>query len=449
MTMTSNYNMLEEVFSFSKIGLCSFEFSKEHSPKMFMDDFLRKQLNIPDIEFPENIFEFWYKHIDSAYIKQVEIGLNRLKAGISTEFTYAFQDSPEKDKIYFTLYGVKDITQNDNDLCKIEVIQKDVTDSIIKDKAYEARLQELQIIEDQEITYAGIAEALGRDFECVFYVNVVTGEYNEYSSNGEYRILNLASEGTDFFSDQIDFIKHNVFIADLRRVEKFMTEMSDLSKLTQTTYSSIQYRVLVDGKPVYYSLSVVPSLKEDREHYIFGIRNIDEQMRQENDYKEKIRRSVELANKDPMTGVNNRLAYDNNREMLNNSIETGTANPFSIALFDINGLKYTNDTYGHETGDELICNASRIICEHFKHSRVYRIGGDEFSAILIGNDYFQRLELIKSFRKKAQDNHLNGGIVIASGLADFSFDTDKSFEDIFNRADENMYQDKKDLKFIQ
>jgi GGDEF domain-containing protein len=53
-------------------------------------------------------------------------------------------------------------------------------------------------------------------------------------------------------------------------------------------------------------------------------------------------------------------------------------------MFDLNDLKHINDRYGHERGDEYIVNCCRLICQVFKHSPVFRIGGDEFVALLRG-----------------------------------------------------------------
>ncbi len=444
---TNNKIIQNDILAHARMGFCCIEYIDNMEPKMYVDENFEYIFGISqNVVTPAEIYEYWYKNICPESVKNVDMGINRIKAGHSADFIYKWIKPGSETCFYIKADGVIDNTNIDNSI-KIEILNTDISDFGNKEAAYKNRIAELELIEDKEITYAGIAEALGRDFDSIYYVNVLTGKYTKYSTSDENRTLNVSAEGEDFFSDISQIAKREVFIADLRRIEKFLKEVSDLNNLLSNNYFSIQFRMLIEGKPVHYVLSVVPSLKEDREHYIFGLRNIDEQVRQENEYKEKIRQSVELANKDPMTGVNNRLAYDKNEELIDGSINNGSANPFAVVLFDINGLKYTNDTYGHETGDELICDASKIICEHFKHSRVYRIGGDEFSAILTGNDYFKRNELIDEFRLKAKENTKIGGTVVASGIAEFSYDSDSSFSDVFRRADNNMYLNKSELKF--
>ena len=122
-------------------------------------------------------------------------------------------------------------------------------------------------------------------------------------------------------------------------------------------------------------------------------------------------------------------------------------NPFSICVFDVNNLKKMNDKFGHEAGDQLLCEASRMICSFFSHSPVYRIGGDEFAVILIGADYFDRKSILTALRKKSNiNNKKTDAVVIASGLADYDYNKDMLLQDTFSRADKDMYLNKKKLK---
>jgi diguanylate cyclase (GGDEF)-like protein len=77
---------------------------------------------------------------------------------------------------------------------------------------------------------------------------------------------------------------------------------------------------------------------------------------------------------------------------------------------------------------------------------VFRIGGDEFVAILKGSDYMNREELLEAFRNKSFENQKNGEVVVASGLAVYDASTDSSYNDVFKRADEAMYEQKRALK---
>ena len=83
-------------------------------------------------------------------------------------------------------------------------------------------------------------------------------------------------------------------------------------------------------------------------------------------------------NKDSLTGVGNKTAYIKKTNEINEQIRNGFKD-FAVVMIDINGLKAVNDNYGHANGDLYIKGCCHIICEVFKHSPVYRIGGDEFA----------------------------------------------------------------------
>lgn len=154
------------------------------------------------------------------------------------------------------------------------------------------------------------------------------------------------------------------------------------------------------------------------------------------------------AMQDSMTGVKNKRAWLEAEKRLDRQIQDGSAN-FAIIVCDVNGLKEINDTEGHEAGDDLIICASRHICRTFKHSPVYRIGGDEFAVILEGDDLLHHEALLASFysdvTEPVQDEKVQHPISIALGLAHFQKE-DMTASDVFQRADMSMYHRKKEMK---
>ena len=109
----------------------------------------------------------------------------------------------------------------------------------------------------------------------------------------------------------------------------------------------------------------------------------------------------QLAYKDPLTGVKNKRACEDYEAELDAKIKEGLIRDFAVVSLDVNGLKMTNDTYGHKAGDELLISACRIICRHFSHSPVFRFGGDEFEVILQGQDYENRHAIAAAFNREA------------------------------------------------
>ncbi len=123
--------------------------------------------------------------------------------------------------------------------------------------------------------------------------------------------------------------------------------------------------------------------------------------------------------------------------------------PFSVIIYDINGLKYINDNYGHETGDKTIIAIANILKDTFDEETIYRIGGDEFVVLLTNNDKDITLQIFNSVVDKLEafnkTEELPLPISVSKGIAFFNEKEDKTYSDVFNRADENMYDDKEEF----
>lgn len=154
----------------------------------------------------------------------------------------------------------------------------------------------------------------------------------------------------------------------------------------------------------------------------------------------------EQAYTDSMTGVANKTAYLDYVKELNSKIYNGTAS-FAIAVFDVNGLKNTNDNYGHECGDRIIIDAAEMIRRVFGDEQLFRIGGDEFIVILgattekeLNEKLLQIGELVEKFN--AEEKRYAMTLSFSGGGAVYRPGEDAAFKEVFKRADEAMYQNK-------
>lgn len=168
-----------------------------------------------------------------------------------------------------------------------------------------------------------------------------------------------------------------------------------------------------------------------------------------NDLNKKL---FEISQTDSLTHVKNRNAYDQKEKEYDSWIaNNGSSLCFSIAVFDINDLKVVNDTFGHEKGDFYIQNSCQLICQHYKHSPVYRIGGDEFVVILTGDDQTNKYDILNKMTEemrslRASDLPIERKVFISGGIADYDAENDKCFADVFKRADSVMYNNKLYMK---
>ena len=165
------------------------------------------------------------------------------------------------------------------------------------------------------------------------------------------------------------------------------------------------------------------------------------------DVRRQLGNAQQKAYTDSLTGVKSLHAYTEAKAVLNRRISDGATVSFGVVVFDLNSLKFINDTEGHDSGNNFLRSATRLICRYFKCSPVYRIGGDEFVAILEGEDYENRADLVKSFDRHIEKNQDDGlPVVISSGLSEYLPGRDADFNAVFERADRKMYERKKYLK---
>ncbi len=156
---------------------------------------------------------------------------------------------------------------------------------------------------------------------------------------------------------------------------------------------------------------------------------------------------------DALTNVRNKGAFDEYIQKLQKEIdETGEAN-FAIGMLDCDNLKKINDKYGHDKGDKYLKGAAQLICHCFRHSSVFRIGGDEF-VVIIENEDFRSMEgMIKSFyRRKKEICELAENewdeVNISIGVAIYDPELDETLEDTMRRADKIMYDNKRVWKRV-
>ena len=155
---------------------------------------------------------------------------------------------------------------------------------------------------------------------------------------------------------------------------------------------------------------------------------------------------------DSLTKMNSKIAYDKEvNSIMEKLYQNSSSEPFAVFIFDVNGLKVTNDTYGHETGDQLLVRAATLIKKQFTTSKVYRIGGDEFVVIARDLDYENRDMIYKTFLEEVQTIHKNSDnltndVPVACGFATYDPENDVDYMAVFTRADTVMYDNKRKMK---
>ena len=160
---------------------------------------------------------------------------------------------------------------------------------------------------------------------------------------------------------------------------------------------------------------------------------------------------VSMMYTDSMVRVANKTAYTEVVDKIYKRMREKESVNYMVAVADINDLKKINDTYGHEYGDKLIQNGAFLLKKVWGKRSVFRIGGDEFAVILFDIDKAaaeekKRLfeEEVKAFNQKNNEEALY--LQMAVGIAVYDPETDRDYMEVFRRADEEMYIDKKEKK---
>lgn len=145
---------------------------------------------------------------------------------------------------------------------------------------------------------------------------------------------------------------------------------------------------------------------------------------------------------DPHTGLFNKNRWD---ELMNNRLPL-TGN-LGILMLDLNGLKYVNDTYGHEAGDRMIFNFANILRNTLPPGTVIcRWGGDEFTAMLMDSDpeaMERYVDQLHQAARRYNDADNPPFLYFAAGWALASEFPELSREGLLAQADQRMYQEKR------
>ena len=291
-----------------------------------------------------------------------------------------------------------------------------------------------------------VAHTLAKQFDSLYYVDTESGNFIEFFHSEMLSGLNLPEQGSDFFSFLSEQAKRTVHPDDLDYVLSLIDSEKLLKKLSENNSSLVVFRFVLDGKIMHVCHFSV--LCDDRKHILGCIKNIEAEFVEREEQEMLLQSAERLMRLDELTGIKNKNAFTEIVDEIDEMIKNEDSEPeFAVIMCDINDLKRINDTRGHSFGDEAIQKVSHMICGVIEDSSVYRVGGDEFAVILTGNDFKNREFLLDILKKESETNgRLRTGPVVAYGMAKYNPRLDRSFQEVYDRADGRMYANKTELK---
>lgn len=266
-------------------------------------------------------------------------------------------------------------------------------------------------------------------------------------------IMNYAIE-----SKELRFINRKLGDMELPKQANNLTEVfarycpenPELSSQLEKIFKSMQkdkgkrdflVSFLKDGKMTYLKIQLVTPIDEKG--------NIRQCIGMMEDYTEK-QKIREKADKDPLTGLYNRNSSRERIEALRKTFGEGPDMVHAYVILDIDNFKVLNDTLGHQTGDKALQDIAEILLRHFRsYDIVGRLGGDEFIVFLKNIPREAVSRNISSLLKKLDRTYEKDGktvqITASAGITLVS-DTNIEFHEMYRRADEALYQVKKERK---
>lgn len=157
------------------------------------------------------------------------------------------------------------------------------------------------------------------------------------------------------------------------------------------------------------------------------------------DLKENERKLKYLSFKDELTDLYNRRYFTSELDRLNNSREI----PISIIVGDLDKLKFINDSYGHEIGDDYIKKAAELLSSCLRKSDIIsRMGGDEFAVLLPNTNLKTTKRIYKRIKNRFRIEKIHTDINMSISLGFALKKEDDDLREVYIEADHNMYQEK-------
>lgn len=219
------------------------------------------------------------------------------------------------------------------------------------------------------------------------------------------------------------------------RIISFIGDESKVSYIFSERYLQKIWRLIKENKIIFLFITIISILIE-------GVAII---------YKKTYLKIKYHADHDSLTKTYNRRAGLRMLEEYFENENRRKTKELSICFIDVNGLKQVNDILGHKYGDELILTVIKITKEIIREEDfIIRIGGDEFLLVFMGIDtkiaeviWERILEKINEINVKEKRKYL---ISVSHGIVDSEMFGERIIDKIIKKADEKMYEEKKELK---
>jgi len=273
-----------------------------------------------------------------------------------------------------------------------------------------------------------------------YYKNIIDSSANIVLIEKQNSIVNANRKFFKYFDKYKsleEFIEKNgsidqYFVEEDGYLKKEMDGQKWLEYLIEHNNADNKVKMLIDGIEHYFTIGASKVLNKDDEYSIVLASITDEEK-----YKKKLE---ELTITDPLTGIKNRRYFI---DALDAEIERAKRykHNLSLIMFDIDHFKLVNDQHGHDVGDEVLKEYTKLISSELRKNDAFcRIGGEEFIVILPHVKLSFAVMVAEKLRKSVEEYKKVLPITMSFGVVEYNFNEDK--DELFKRVDNALYEAK-------
>ena len=154
------------------------------------------------------------------------------------------------------------------------------------------RQREYESVREKSLTYSRIIRAIAKEYFAIYLIDTETDQYHAYGVNSEYSQLPIESTGKNFFEETRDNIRRVIHPEDREEALAIWDKERLMPLLEKDGTISVTYRIMMNGEPVHINFKVTHMAeREDDNHIIVAISNVEVQMRREQELRQ-LRRQV-------------------------------------------------------------------------------------------------------------------------------------------------------------
>lgn len=310
----------------------------------------------------------------------------------------------------------------------VSIIQKQQLELQVKHASLETAFGEL-------MEFNSIVQGLQTIFDSCYYWDIENNSFTEIKSN---YLTRQHFKTAASFTDSLDEYMHADVKAAYHTAFSDFTNKSNLKqRVKDKPYIVMEYESNSFGWIKCYIVPAQYNQNSEPTHYLYICKIIDEEKLLQNHLRK-------IAETDGLTGISNRTSGE---KKISDYLDARQPGVFGI--LDCDDFKGINDHYGHSTGDKVLITVANSLQEALgRENVVLRLGGDEFSFYLVGCTSGAMLNaIITKFFAVLNAIHLpqlkDRRISVSVGAAIYDGRTITSFEELYKKADQHLYESKK------